>query len=158
MPEAFRASPAMRYCRSHQHEHKALKELQLTLKNKVLFSTAAPTRGALIPLYIPRNPSCCMDFLKQSKGPVYRSGIVSGCDCRRTLTVSKGYSIYLPTMPAVDPHRTSLRASSPLLVVCAAAGPRASSIRIVLGSPPLPPNTATELLCASINLRYVWRI
>ena len=64
-------------------------------------SRAAPTRGALIPRYRLRNPSERIDCLKQSKGPVYRKGRWSGWDCSRTLTVSKGYSMYLPAAPAI---------------------------------------------------------
>ena len=70
-------------------------------KNKEDVSSAAPTRGALTPRYRPRNPSERRDCLKQSNGPAYRKGRWSGCDCRRTLTVSKGYSMYFPAAPAI---------------------------------------------------------
>lgn len=43
--------------------------------NRLLFSNAAPTSGALIPLYRPAMPSWPHDCLKQSTGPVYRRGM-----------------------------------------------------------------------------------
>ena len=46
-----------------------------------------------------------MDCRKQSIGPLYWRGRWSGWDCSRTLTVSKGYSMYLPTMPATLERR-----------------------------------------------------
>lgn len=124
----------------------------LTLKKRVLVSTAAPTRGALIPLYMPMNPSRCSDCLKQSNGPLYRRGRVAGCDCRRTLTVSKGYSMYLPTMPATEPQTTSFNASSPCPLVFATAAGRASSTMTGLLNPPLAPTTDTGFLCNSMRV------
>lgn len=73
---------------------------------RLLFSNAAPTNGALIPRYKPATPSLRQDCLKQSSGPAYRRGLVSGCDCSRTLTVSNGYSMNFPAMPAIL-HRVS---------------------------------------------------
>jgi hypothetical protein len=69
-------------------------------KKRLLFSSAAPTSGAEMPRYRPSRPSARIDWRKQSMGPLYRSGRWSGWDWRRTLTVSKGYSMYLPTTPA----------------------------------------------------------
>jgi len=69
-------------------------------RKRLLVSAAAPNKGALIPLYSPRKPSDFIDCRKQSKGPVYRNGKWSGWLCSRTLTVSKGYSMYFPAMPA----------------------------------------------------------
>lgn len=47
---------------------------RLSKTKRLLVSAAAPTRGALIPRYSPRNPSLFIDCRKQSRGPVYRSG------------------------------------------------------------------------------------
>lgn len=74
---------------------------KLSKRKRLLVSAAAPTRGALIPRYSPRKPSALMDCRKQSRGPVYRRGRLSGWLWSRTLTVSKGYSMYLPTTPAI---------------------------------------------------------
>jgi hypothetical protein len=150
MPEAFRVSPATRYYMKSVKQVVALSDRVLTLKNSVLVSTAAPTSGALMPLYIPRKPSCCSDFLKQSNGPLYLNGTVSGCDWRRTLTVSKGYSMYFPTIPASDPHTTSFRASSPCPAAAVTALGRPSSIMTGLLDPPLAPTTDTGPSCSSI--------
>lgn len=84
-----------------------------TLKNRLLVSTAAPNNGALMPRYSPKIPSARHDCLKQSNGPLYCTGNPSGCDWRRTLTVSNGYSINLPTMPAIEPNTISFTASFP---------------------------------------------
>lgn len=80
-------------------EYKRLRPMR-SKKKRDEFSRAAPTSGAEMPRYRPRKPSARMDWRKQSRGPVYRRGRWSGWDCRRTLTVSKGYSMYLPTIPA----------------------------------------------------------
>jgi len=72
----------------------------LSKKKRLLVSSAAPTSGAEMPRYSPRTPSALIDWRKQSSGPLYLRGWLSGWDCRRTLIVSKGYSTYLPTMPA----------------------------------------------------------
>lgn len=88
-PAQLGTASMVRQPRHDQHATGA----QITLKNKLLVSTAAPTSGALIPLYSPRNPSRRRDCLKQSNGPVYCSGKWSGCDWRRTFTVSKGSTL-----------------------------------------------------------------
>jgi hypothetical protein len=155
IPEALRASPARRYYMMVSFVARRWQAMasERTLKNSVLVSTAAPTRGALMPLYMPINPSRCIDCLKQSSGPLYLRGIVSGCDCSRTLIVSNGYSMYFPTTPAADPHTTSFRASSPCPTVWPAAVFCVCSAMIESGSPPLPPTTDTGLSCSSINPR-----
>ena len=69
-----------------------------------------------MPRYNERNgPSGALKAaLNASSGPLRDAEVGPlACDCRRTLTVSKGYSTNLPSIPAVDPKAMSLNASTP---------------------------------------------
>ena len=111
-----------------------------------------------MPLYKPRRPSCFNDLRKQSNGPLYRSISWSGCDCRRTFTVSKGYSMSLPTMPAILRERQLWVSKSPIVQPIYPNSTYRSCKILAVTTSSLPSQIVCFLLPQCPDYSVTWRV